>query len=167
WPAAAGRAPDCRCSAQLAVLAAAPVVAAEALLLGLVELFLADHAQPHARQRLSASLGDRLAALLALAQAFAFGNATAHPRQPILDRAVDLILHGIVPCPTAGHQRHASGWCSQWPGSGNSGCSVGWSMFQVSSSVRLSAARVSGQSARSATTTCADSATRSLATCQT
>src|SRR5262249_29852427 len=89
-------------SAQLAVLAAAAVVAAERGLL-LIVLFLARHTQAHARHGLAPRLGNRRAALLAMLQARTFAHVAARALDRVLDRRVDLILNGVVACPTCCH----------------------------------------------------------------
>lgn len=89
-------------SAQLAVLAAAAVVAAELRLFPIV-LGLAVDAQAHAGNRPAPRLGDRRVALFAMGQALATGQLAARTSDGILDRAVDLFLHRTVVRPPAGH----------------------------------------------------------------
>src|SRR5690606_31490046 len=98
------RAPDLHParSAQLAVLAAAAVVAAERGLLA-VRRFLAGDAQAHARHGLAARLRNRCVALLAMRTAGTLRQPAARPLDPVLDGGVDLFLHRAVAGPTGGH----------------------------------------------------------------
>src|SRR5690606_8943382 len=101
--AAAGRlACPCR-STQLAVLAAAPVVAAGGrALLGVARL-LALHAQAYAGHGLAPRLGDPGVALLAVLQPGTLWNLAAHALDRVLDGRVDLVLHCAIACPTGCH----------------------------------------------------------------
>src|SRR5690606_13605544 len=89
-------------SAQLAVLAAAPVVDAEGGA-GLVPFTLAGHAQTHAGQRRAARLGNGGVAFLAMGQALAPGQLATGALDGVLDAAVDLFLYRAVTGPAAGH----------------------------------------------------------------
>src|SRR5262249_15625932 len=107
-------------SAQLAVLAGAPVVAAERLLFAVVR-FLARYAQTHARHRAAARLGNQRLAFLAMSQARAFRHAAAGALDRVLDRRVDLILNGVVAGPTGGHLRTLRVRCLPSPSWGCAG----------------------------------------------
>src|SRR5690606_8599026 len=90
-------------SAQLAVLAAAAVVAAAGLLIALAG-FLAGAAQAHARHRLAPRLGDRRGAFLAARAAGTLRQLAARALDPVLHGRVDLILHRAVARPARGHR---------------------------------------------------------------
>ena len=100
--------PAFRCSpaapalAQLTVLARPPVVAAGALVFGVL-LGLAADAQVHPRDRLAARLGDGVAALLTMGEARASVQTAAGALHRIVHRAVDLFLNRAVSGPTIGH----------------------------------------------------------------
>src|SRR5690606_27261898 len=88
--------------AELAVLAAASVVAGAGLLLP-VGRFLARHAEAHAGQRLAPRLRDRRVALLAVAQARTLRQAAARTLDRVLDGRVDLFLNRVVASPSGCH----------------------------------------------------------------
>src|SRR6187399_1385437 len=83
--------------AQLAVFAAATVVAGERCLF-LVLVGLARHAQAHAGHGLAPSLGYLRVAFLAALQTRALRGLVTHALDRILDRRIDLVLHGAVAC---------------------------------------------------------------------
>src|SRR5690348_10795473 len=89
-------------SAQLTVLAAAPIVEAVGLHL-LIGLGLAGDAEAHPRHGFAARLGDLVAALLAVLAAGAAGQPAAHALERVLDAGVDLVLDRAVFRPTGGH----------------------------------------------------------------
>src|SRR5690606_659350 len=87
---------------QLAVLAAAPVVAGGGTF-GAVQGILAGHAQAHAGQRLAARGRDRLVAFLAVARARPARELAARTLDRVVDGRVDLVLHRVVACPARCH----------------------------------------------------------------
>src|SRR5688500_7723786 len=89
-------------SAELAVFAAAAVVAGEAGLL-LVAGFLADDAEAHAGDGLAACLWNLRIAFLAAHQAGSLRELAAHALDRILDGGVDLVLYSAVAGPACGH----------------------------------------------------------------
>src|SRR5690606_4061507 len=91
-------------SAQLAVLAAAAVVAGRRRFLA-VQRFLARHAQAHAGHGLAPRLGDRRVAFLAVRQARTLRQAAARALDRVLDGRVDLVLHCGVARPSGCHVR--------------------------------------------------------------
>ena len=88
--------------AQLTVLARPPVVAAGALVFGVL-LGLAADAQAHSRYHLTACLGDGVAAFFAMGEARAPMQTAAGALHRIVHRAVDLFLNRAVSGPTIGH----------------------------------------------------------------
>src|SRR3569833_538508 len=87
---------------QLAVLAAAPIVAAE--LQGfLVVRLLARHAQSHAWHGVAPCLWDRGSTMLAVRCSRALGQAALSPADAVLHGRVDLILNCAVAGPTGRH----------------------------------------------------------------
>src|SRR6185312_14754511 len=90
--------------AQLAVLAAAAVVARERLLVAVVR-FLAIDAQPHAGHGLAPRLGDLRVALLAMREASPARQLAARALDGVVDRRVDLVLNGAVAGPACGHRK--------------------------------------------------------------
>ena len=104
-PAAVGRSPatgGAHHLPQLTVLVPPTVVPGVRRLLPIV-LALARDAKTYARQRLAAPCRDLVAALLALEQALAARQAAARTLDGVLDARVNLILHGPVTSPAAGH----------------------------------------------------------------
>ena len=87
---------------QLAVLAAAPVVKRNGLLL-LVGFLLAGDAKAHAGESIAPGLRYFLTAFLAMAQAITFGQAAPGASNFIVDGILNLILYGVVAGPTACH----------------------------------------------------------------
>src|SRR5690625_5150651 len=143
----------------------APVVAAEGFALFGVTLFLAGNAQLHARQGFLSRGRNRLIAFQTGCATFARGEARAHPRQTILDRAFYLVVNGTVPCPATGHQEHALARRRHSSAPVDSGCRVMWSMPCRSSRARLISSSSPNQRAGSSTMTWADSALRPLVIC--
>src|SRR5687768_10041007 len=91
-------------SAQLAVLAAAAVVAGGAGLFA-IERLLAGDTQAHAWHRLAPRLGNGRAALLAMRQPRPPRQLAAGALDRILHGRVDLVLHRVVACPARCHGR--------------------------------------------------------------
>jgi len=89
-------------STQLAILAAAAIVAAERDLF-LVVRFLAGHAETDAGNRLPPCLRDFLTAFLTVEQAGAFRQLAAGALDAVLDGGVDLVLNGAVMRPAGSH----------------------------------------------------------------
>src|SRR5690606_16751696 len=101
WTCCAARGSD---SAQLAVLAAAPVVAAVGLLLLALFGLLAADAQAHARHRLATGLGDRRVAFLAALPAGPLRQLAAGALDRVLHRCLDLFVPRAVACPARCHR---------------------------------------------------------------
>ena len=91
-------------SAQLTILTAAAVVAAEVPGL-LVFLLLAADAQTHAGQRHAAGFGNPLAALLAGRRALALWKPALGTANAVRNGVVDLFLYGAFARPTGRHSR--------------------------------------------------------------
>src|SRR6185437_11377181 len=89
-------------SAQLAVLASAPVVAAERRFLA-VAFGLAVHAQSHTRHGLAPRFRNGRVAFFAMAQAGTLRLLAARTRHRVGDRRVDLVLDRIIVDKTLGH----------------------------------------------------------------
>src|SRR5690606_1919530 len=89
-------------SAQLAVLAAAAVVAGEAGFFPVLR-GLAGHAQAHAGYRAAPRLGARRDAFMEAFQAGPLGQARAGALGPVLDGRIDLIVDGVVAGPSGRH----------------------------------------------------------------
>src|SRR5690606_33499223 len=89
-------------AAQLAVLAAASVVAAVGTLLALLR-FLAADAQAHPRHGLAPRRWNRSVALLAARAARALRQLAARALDRILHGGVDLVLHRAIACPSGCH----------------------------------------------------------------
>src|SRR5690606_17389205 len=89
-------------SAQLAVLAAAPVVAAVFLFVALFG-FLAGDAQPYPGHGLPARLRNRRIALLATQARRPLRQLAARTLDAVLHGRVDLVLHRAVTRPARGH----------------------------------------------------------------
>ena len=96
--------------AELAVLAAAAVVAADAAVFRIVR-FLAIDAEAHARDGLAPRLGNLRVAFLAARQARALGNAAARALDRVLDGRVDLVLHRAVAGPSCRHRPPPHRYC--------------------------------------------------------
>jgi hypothetical protein len=88
--------------AQLTVLARPSVVAASALVFGIL-LGLAADAQAHARHHLATRLGNGLAAFLTMSKARAPMQTAAGALHRIVHRTVDLFLNRAVSGPPIGH----------------------------------------------------------------
>lgn len=100
--------------AELAVFAAAAVVAGVAGLTN-VKFLLARDASSHPRNRSPARFGDRLAAILAVLEAFAPWQAAPSTRNLVFYTCVDLILHGPIAGPSNSHgprELARRGWLS-------------------------------------------------------
>src|SRR5690348_1682310 len=93
---------ESRASTQLAVLAAAPVVAAEGLFLRIARA-LAGDAQAHAGHSLAPRFRNRRVAFLTMFQARPRTTFAARARHRISDGRVNLFLHGAFFCPTGCH----------------------------------------------------------------
>lgn len=91
-------------SAQLAVFASAPVVAADADRL-LVVLALARDTQAHAGHGTAPCFGNCDIAFFTVFEALATWQAGTGSRDSILDGCVDLVLHCTVFCETASHNQ--------------------------------------------------------------
>src|SRR5271165_6674358 len=91
-----------RASSQLAVFAAAPVVAAELRDIAIV-LELAGNAEAHTGDRDSAGLGDFGVAVRAARQRRSLRQLALDAADRVLDRRVDLLLHRPVARPTRRH----------------------------------------------------------------
>ena len=89
-------------SAELAVLAAAPVDAAAHH--RRVAHRLTRHAGPRAGQGKAPALGNALAAVLAIIGTFTGRHPRAGAEHGVLDRVVNLVLHRPIGRPTAGHR---------------------------------------------------------------
>src|SRR5688572_368856 len=87
---------------ELAVLAAASVIAGEPRLL-LVMRFLAGDAQAHTGDGLASRFGNLRTAFLAMRQARSLRQLAANALDRVLDGGVDLVLHGAVACPASCH----------------------------------------------------------------
>ena len=87
---------------QLAVLVPPAVVAGVRRVLPIAPALTPD-AQAHAGQRVATACRDLGAALLALVQALAARQPVACALDGVLDARVDLIVHGPVTSPAAGH----------------------------------------------------------------
>lgn len=88
--------------AQLAVLAAAPVVAA-GVHLRFVMSGLAGDAQAYPRDGLAACLGNGAVAFLAMAQAVTARQTAARALHGVFDAGIYLLLYRSVLCPSTGH----------------------------------------------------------------
>src|SRR3546814_19950500 len=97
-----------RGSAQLAVLAAAAVVAAGRGFVLHITRLLAVHAQAYAGHGLAPRLWDFPVALLTATQAGPLRPLAAHSLDRVLDGRVDLVLDGALACPLA-HGRTSRG----------------------------------------------------------
>src|SRR5690606_6113283 len=89
-------------SSQLAVLAAAPVVAGVMPFLAVGRL-LAGDAAAYTGNGPTPGLRDRRPAILTVAQARTAAQAAARTRHRVLDGRVDLLLYGAVACPARCH----------------------------------------------------------------
>jgi len=96
-------------SAQLAVLAAAPVVSTGVRLFQVVRL-LAGHAKPHARHCLASGFGNGRVALLAVKEPRTLRQFAAGPLDCVLDGGVDLVLHGAVASQPVAMVFSGNGW---------------------------------------------------------
>src|SRR5699024_3111923 len=89
-------------STQLAVLAAAPVVAAKSGMFA-VERFLARQAQAHARHGPAPGLGNRIATFLAMRRGRSLAHLAARTLDRVLDGGINLVVDGVVAGPAGGH----------------------------------------------------------------
>src|SRR4051812_30127166 len=102
YPPPAGGATRGKHLAELAILAAAPVVAGYRHVAPVCH-FLAGDAQPHARQRRAARLGNLRAAFLAMFEAWPRRQIAAGALDGVLDAGLDLLLYRAFMCPARGH----------------------------------------------------------------
>lgn len=89
-------------SSELAILAAAPVVAAHRFLFR-VPFGLARDAQAHARHRNASRLGNGFAAFRTVVEACSLWQAFTRTADRVLDSCVDLVLNCTIFCEPSGH----------------------------------------------------------------
>ena len=92
----------CSTSAQLAVLAASTVEAADRFLLGIV-FRLAGYAQSHARDGFATGIRNGVVTFFAVGEALATRDFVTGALDRVLDGCVDLILYRPVLCESTSH----------------------------------------------------------------